>query len=88
MSESSLVSPGVVISIHLRVPRVAPSNSSKPSVLRVGAACLKLFVVLGIVGKLRVDEVRPDPGSLRLLLRDGKMGREGRCCPEKVGGSV
>ena len=58
MSKSSLESPGVAITVRLqRVPRAVPSNSSKPSGLRVGAACLKLFVVLGIVGKLRVDEV-------------------------------
>ncbi len=58
MSKPSLISPGVAISVHLlRVPRAVPSNSSKPSGLRVGAACLKLFVVLGIAGKLWVDEV-------------------------------
>ena len=83
MSKSSLTSPGVAISVHLRVPRVTLSNSSNPSVLRVGAACLKLFVVLGIVGKLRVDEVLPDPGPLRLLLRDWKPAVRGGVAPRK-----
>jgi hypothetical protein len=69
MSKSSLISPGLSISVHLRVP---PSTSSKPSVLRVGAACLKLFVVLGIVGKLWVTRSAPDPGPLRLLFREEK----------------
>jgi hypothetical protein len=83
LSKSSLVSSGAATSVHLRVPRAAPPNSFKPSVLRVGAACVKLFVVLGIVGRLRVDEVRPDPGPLHLLLRDGKPAVRGGVIPRK-----
>jgi hypothetical protein len=77
MSKLSLPPSGVAISVHLRVQRAAPSNSFKPSALRVGAACLKPFVVLGIVGKHRVDEVRPDPGPLRLRFRNEKPAVRG-----------
>jgi hypothetical protein len=59
------------------------SGSSRSSVHRAGAACLNLFVVLGIVGKLRVDEVRPDPGFLRLLFREGKPAVRGGVVPRR-----
>jgi hypothetical protein len=83
LSESSLVSSGAATSVHLRVPRAAPSTSFKPSVLRAGTACVKLFVVLGIVGWLQVGEVRPDPGPLRLPFREGKPAVRGGVVPRK-----
>jgi hypothetical protein len=81
MSKSSLVSPGVAISVHPWAGGAAPSNLCKPPVLRAGAACVKLFVVLGIAGKLRVGEVRPDPGPLRLPFREGKPAGRGGVVP-------
>ena len=44
---------------------------------------MKLFVVLGIVGWLRVGEVRPDPGPLRLPFREGKPAVRGGVVPRK-----
>jgi hypothetical protein len=87
MSKSSLMSPGVAISVHpsvyVRVPRMVLSGSSRSSVHRAGAACLNLFVVLGRVGMLRVDEVGPDLGFLRLLFRDGKPAVRGGVVPRR-----
>ena len=88
MSESSLESPGVAISVHLRAPRVVLSNSSKPSVLRVGAACLKLFAVLGIMGSFWVDEVCSRSVFSSPIRTRRETGREGRCCSEEEGGFV
>jgi hypothetical protein len=83
MSKSSLVSSGAAVSVHLRVPRTVLPGSFKSSVLRADAACLKLFAMLGIEGKLRVDGVSPDPGPLRLLFRDGKPAVRGGVVPRK-----
>ena len=44
---------------------------------------MKLFVVLGIVGRLRVGEVRPDPGPLRQPFCKGKLAVRGGVVPRK-----
>jgi hypothetical protein len=44
---------------------------------------VKLFVVLGIVGRLRIGEVRPDPGPLRLPFREGKPTVRGGVVPRR-----
>jgi hypothetical protein len=77
MGKSSPLVSGAPFSVALRVPRTAPPGSSESSVLREAAACLRLLVLLGIMGKSSELTGPPRSGVSSSTLPQRETGREG-----------